>query len=364
MLIGVPKEIKTREFRVGLVPASVAELTHCGHRVMVETGAGMGIGADDAEYESVGATIVPCASDIFAKAQMIVKVKEPQPTEWIQLSENHILFTYLHLAANPEQAHGLARSGCTAIAYETITDDHGGLPLLSPMSEVAGRLAVIEGASHLKSNSGGRGVLISGVPGTQPAKVVIIGGGVVGMNAAKMAIGLGAQVTVLDRSLPRLRYLADIFGSSIITRYSSNAALTASVQSADMVIGAVLVPGAAAPKLITRAQLGDMQKGAVLVDVAIDQGGCFETSRPTTHDDPSYIIDDIVHYCVTNMPGSVPRTSSEALNNATLPYVLALAEKGRNALDDDLHLANGLNVADGKIVYKAVLDALVEAETK
>ena len=364
MLIGVPKEIKTREFRVGLVPASVAELTQCGHRVMVETGAGMGIGADDTEYESVGATIVPSASDIFAKAQMIVKVKEPQPTEWIQLSENHILFTYLHLAADPEQAHGLARSGCTAIAYETITDDHGGLPLLSPMSEVAGRLAVIEGASHLKSNSGGRGVLISGVPGTQPAKVVIIGGGVVGMNAAKMAIGLGAQVTVLDRSLPRLRYLADIFGSSIITRYSSNAALTASVQSADMVIGAVLVPGAAAPKLITRAQLGDMQKGAVLVDVAIDQGGCFETSRPTTHDDPSYIIDDIVHYCVTNMPGSVPRTSSEALNNATLPHVLALAEKGRNALNDNPHLANGLNVADGKIVYKAVLDALVEAETE
>lgn len=364
MLIGVPKEIKTREYRVGLVPASVAELTHCGHRVMVETGAGVGIGADDTEYESVGATIVPSASDIFAKAQMIVKVKEPQPTEWIQLSESHILFTYLHLAADPEQAHGLARSGCTAIAYETITDDHGGLPLLSPMSEVAGRLAVIEGASHLKSNSGGRGVLISGVPGTQPAKVVIIGGGVVGMNAAKMAIGLGAQVTVLDRSLPRLRYLADIFGSSIITRYSSNAALTASVQSADMVIGAVLVPGAAAPKLITRAQLGDMQKGAVLVDVAIDQGGCFETSRPTTHDDPSYIIDDIVHYCVTNMPGSVPRTSSEALNNATLPHVLALAEKGRNALNDNPHLANGLNVADGKIVYKAVLDALVEAETE
>ena len=276
--------------------------------------------------------------------------------------ENHILFTYLHLAADPEQAHGLARSGCTAIAYETITDDHGGLPL-SPMSEVAGRLAVIEGASHLKSNSGGRGVLISGVPGTQPAKVVIIGGGVVGMNAAKMAIGLGAQVTVLDR----LCRGYDILLTSLAAASSLDIPAMQhlpSVQSADMVIGAVLVPGAAAPKLITRAQLGDMQKGAVLVDVAIDQGGCFETSRPTTHDDPSYIIDDIVHYCVTNMPGSVPRTSSEALNNATLPHVLALAEKGRNALNDNPHLANGLNVADGKIVYKAVLDALVEAETK
>ena len=361
MLVGVPKEIKTREFRVGLVPASVAELTHRGHQVIVETGAGAGIGADDAEYQSAGATIADHAADIFDKANMIVKVKEPQPTEWVQLSKDQILFTYLHLAADPEQAYGLAKSGCTAIAYETITDDHGGLPLLAPMSEVAGRLAVIEGASHLKANAGGRGVLISGVPGTSPAEVVIIGGGVVGMNAAKMAIGLGARVTVFDRALPRLRYLADIFGSNITTRYASNAALAAAVRAADMVIGAVLVPGATAPKLITRAQLGEMQKGAVLVDVAIDQGGCFETSRPTTHDDPTYIIDDIVHYCVANMPGSVPRTSSEALNNATLPHVVALADKGRAALDDNPHLANGLNVADGHIVYQAVLDALAEA---
>jgi len=358
MLIGVPKEIKTREFRVGLVPSSVAELVRRGHKVLIETNAGVGIGADDNEYKSAGADIASSAADVFAKADMIVKVKEPQPSEWVQLSSNQILFTYLHLAADAPQAYGLVDSGCTAIAYETITDNAGGLPLLAPMSEVAGRLAVIEGASHLKANAGGRGILISGVPGTAPAEVVVIGGGVVGINAAKMAVGLGARVTVFDRSVPRLRELSDIFGNSVSTRYSSNAVLAEAVKQADMVIGAVLVPGASAPKLVSRAQLSTMKPGAVLVDVAIDQGGCFETSRPTTHDEPTYIVDGIVHYCVANMPGAVPRTSSEALNNATLPHVIALANKGVNALDDDPHLANGLNVVGGKIVYQAVLDAI------
>jgi alanine dehydrogenase len=358
MLIGVPKEIKTREFRVGLVPSSVADLVRRGHQVLVETQAGHGIGADDAEYKAAGAKIASSAADVFARAEMIVKVKEPQPNEWVQLSSEQILFTYLHLAADAPQALGLAESGCTAIAYETITDDAGGLPLLAPMSEVAGRLAVIEGASHLKANAGGRGILISGVPGTAPAEIVVIGGGVVGVNAAKMAVGLGARVTVFDRSVPRLRYLSDIFGNSITTRYANNAVLADAVKKADMVIGAVLVPGASAPKLLSKAELSTMKPGAVLVDVAIDQGGCFETSRPTTHDDPTYIVDGIVHYCVANMPGSVPRTSSEALNNATLPHVIALADKGIKALDDDLHLANGLNVTGGTIVYQAVLDAI------
>jgi len=358
MLIGVPKEIKTREFRVGLVPSSVAELVRRGHEVLIEAQAGAGIGANDDEYMAAGASIAMSAADVFAKADMIVKVKEPQPSEWGQLSSNQILFTYLHLAADAPQAHGLADSGCTAIAYETITDDAGGLPLLAPMSEVAGRLAIIEGASHLKANAGGRGILISGVPGTKPAEVVVIGGGVVGVNAAKMAVGLGARVTVFDRSVPRLRYLSDIFGNSIATRYSNNTVLADAITQADMVIGAVLVPGASAPKLVSKAQLATMQRGAVMVDVAIDQGGCFETSRPTTHDEPTYMVDGIVHYCVANMPGSVPRTSSEALNNATLPHVIALAEKGLKALDDDPHLANGLNVAGGKVVYQAVLDAI------
>ena len=360
MLIGVPKEIKTREFRVGLVPSSVAELVRRGHQVLVETEAGQGIGADDAEYKAAGAEIASSAGDVFARAEMIVKVKEPQPNEWVQLSSKQILFTYLHLAADAPQAFGLAESGCTAIAYETITDDAGGLPLLAPMSEVAGRLAVIEGASHLKANAGGRGILISGVPGTAPADIVVIGGGVVGVNAAKMAVGVGARVPVFDRSVPRVRYLPDICGSSITTRYANNAVLADAVKQADMVIGAVLVPGASAPKLVRKAELSTMKPGAVLVDVAIDQGGCFETSRPTTHDDPTYMVDGIVHYCVANMPGSVPRTSSEALNNATLPHVIALADKGIKALDDDPHLANGLNVTGGKIVYQAVLDAIGE----
>ncbi|MEL0025143.1 MAG: alanine dehydrogenase [Alphaproteobacteria bacterium] len=360
MLVGVPKEIKVRESRVGLVPNSVAELTGRGHKVMVETNAGAGTGASDDVYRAAGAEIVPDAKTIFEKAEMVVKVKEPQPGEWVQLSADQILFTYLHLAADPAQTRGLMESGCTAIAYETITDNQGGLPLLAPMSEVAGRLAVIEGAANLKANAGGRGLLISGVPGTSPAEVVVIGGGVVGVNAAKMAVGLGARVTVLDRSVPRLRYLSDIFGSSITTRYSSRAIIEETCRDADLVIGAVLIPGASAPKLISKAFLSEMKQGAVLVDVAIDQGGCFETSKATTHDDPTYIVDGVVHYCVANMPGSVPLTSSEALNNATLPHVLALADKGLSALDQDPHLMNGLNIRNGQITYQAVIDALGE----
>ena len=358
MLVGVPKEIKVREARVGLVPNSVAELTGRGHKVLVETNAGAGIGAGDDVYRGAGAEIALDAKSVFDEAEMIVKVKEPQPGEWAQLSADQILFTYLHLAADPAQTLGLMESGCTAIAYETITDDQGGLPLLAPMSEVAGRLAVIEGAANLKANAGGRGLLISGVPGTSPADVVVVGGGVVGVNAAKMAVGLGARVTVLDRSVPRLRYLSDIFGNSITTRYSSRAILEEVCRDADMVIGAVLIPGASAPKLISRAFLSEMKPGSVLVDVAIDQGGCFETSKATTHDDPTYIVDNVLHYCVANMPGSVPLTSSEALNNATLPHVLALADKGVSALDQNPHLMNGLNLRDGKITYQAVIDAL------
>ena len=358
MLVGVPKEIKVRESRVGLVPNSVAELVGRGHRVMVETGAGAGIGADDAAYKAAGAEIAGSAAEVFAAAEMIVKVKEPQPSEWVQLSADQILFTYLHLAADIPQTRGLMESGCTAIAYETITDDTGGLPLLAPMSEVAGRLAVIEGASNLKASAGGRGLLISGVPGTSPAEVVVIGGGVVGTNAAKMAIGLGARVTVLDRSVPRLRQLDDIFGNAITTRYSSRAIIEEVCRDADMVIGAVLIPGASAPKLISRDFLSSMKPGSVLVDVAIDQGGCFETSRATTHDDPTYVVDGVVHYCVANMPGSVPLTSSEALNNATLPHVLALADHGVAALERDPHLANGLNVRGGEVTYDAVLAAM------
>ena len=358
MRIGVPTEIKANEHRVGLVPSSVKELTAKGHNVYVETGAGRGIAASDADYIEAGAEILSTAEAVFQQAQMIVKVKEPQPAEWARLTSDQILFTYLHLAADAAQAAGLIASGCSAIAYETITDDQGGLPLLAPMSEVAGRLSVIEGASCLKAHEGGRGLLVSGVPGTKAADIVIIGGGVVGANAARLAVGLGARVTIFDRSLRRLRYLSDIFGVALETRYSTDAALAEALLSADMVIGAVLIPGASAPQLVSRAQLKQMKPGAVLVDVAIDQGGCFETSRPTTHDDPTYMVDGIVHYCVANMPGSVPRTSSEALNNATLPHVIALAEKGVKALDDNPHLANGLNVAGGKIVYQAVLDAI------
>ena len=358
MLIGLPKEIKNNEFRVGLIPSSVAELVKSGHQVMVQTGAGSGIGAADEAYQRAGAIISPTAEQVFHDAEMIVKVKEPQKQEWEQLSPNQILFTYLHLAADIDQTQGLMRSGCTAIAYETITDATGGLPLLAPMSEVAGRLSVIEGAAQLKAINGGRGLLVSGVPGTEAAKIVVIGGGVVGTNAAKMAVGLGAEVTIFDRSLPRLRALSDIFGASVATRFSTHDGLAAAVREADIVIGAVLIPGASAPKLVTKAQLKEMKPGSVIVDVAIDQGGCFETATPTTHEEPTYIIDDVVHYCVANMPGAVPLTSSQALNNATLPFVMALANNGLAALEQDPHLANGLNVQAGKIMHPAVIEAL------
>ncbi len=358
MLIGLPKEIKNNEFRVGLIPTSVLELVKSGHQVLVQSGAGAGIGATDDAYQAAGAMISPTAEQVFQNAEMIVKVKEPQKEEWVQLSPNQILFTYLHLAADMAQTQGLMRSGCTAIAYETITDDSKGLPLLAPMSEVAGRLSAIEGVAHLKAVNGGRGLLVSGVPGTEAAKIVVIGGGVVGKNAAKMAVGLGADVTIFDRSLPCLRALSDIFGTSVATRYSSHVALAEALREADIVIGAVLIPGASAPKLVSKAQLKEMKSGAVIVDVAIDQGGCFETSRPTTHEKPTYIVNDVVHYCVANMPGAVPLTSSQALNNATLPFVLSLANNGIAALDKDPHLANGLNVRGGKLMHPAVIDAL------
>ena len=360
MKIGVPTEIKNKEFRVGLVPESVAELTARGHSVMIQSGAGAGIGSDDDAYRAVGAEIAPDAATVFSESQMIVKVKEPQKVEWEQLREDHILFTYLHLAPDPAQTIGLMESGCTAIAYETVTDSHGGLPLLAPMSEVAGRLSIIEGGYFLKKTAGGRGLLLSGVPGTDPANIVIIGGGVVGTNAAKLAVGLGANVTILDRSVPRLRYLDDIFGGSLTTKYSTGKAIADALATADLVIGAVLIPGAAAPRLVRREHLSSMRPGAVLCDVAIDQGGCFETSRATTHEDPVYDVDGVTHYCVANMPGSVPLTSSHALNNVTLPFTMALADKGVAALDDNPHLMNGLNVQGGKITHQAVIDALGE----
>lgn len=360
MRIGVPTEIKNREFRVGLVPGSVKELTSRGHDVLVQAGAGLGIGAADDEYRAAGAEIAPDAAAVFANTDMIVKVKEPQEVEWKMLTSRHILFTYLHLAPDPAQTIGLMESGCTAIAYETVTDSSGALPLLAPMSEVAGRLAVLEGGFYLKKTGGGRGLLLSGVPGTDSAEIVIIGGGVVGMNAAKLAAGLGARVTILDRSLPRLRYLDDIFGGSVMTKYSTDQALEDALRTADLVIGAVLIPGAAAPRLVRREHFSMMKPGAVLCDVAIDQGGCFETSKATTHEDPVYDVDGIVHYCVANMPGAVPLTSSHALNNATLPFTMALANKGVKALDDNPHLREGLNVMDGKIVHPAVIEALGE----
>ena len=360
MRIGVPTEIKNREFRVGLVPDSVKELTARGHSVLVQSGAGAGIGSDDDAYRAVGAEIAPDAATVFANSEMIVKVKEPQEVEWKMLRSDQILFTYLHLAPDPAQTIGLMESGCTAIAYETVTDAQGGLPLLAPMSEVAGRLSVIEGGYFLKKTGGGRGLLLSGVPGTDPANVVVIGGGVVGTNAAKLAVGVGANVTILDRSVPRLRYLDDVFGGSLTTKFSTGQAIEDALATADLVIGAVLIPGAAAPRLVRREHLGMMRKGAVLCDVAIDQGGCFETSKATTHENPVYDVDGIVHYCVANMPGSVPLTSSHALNNATLPFTLALADKGLKALDENPHLMEGLNVRDGKIVHPAVIEALGE----
>ncbi|MGL4395432.1 MAG: alanine dehydrogenase [Hyphomicrobium sp.] len=358
MKIGVPTEIKSNEFRVGLVPGSVRELTARGHEVIVQAGAGAGISASDDDYVQAGARIVPTAADVFAAATMIVKVKEPQKSEWQQLRADQILFTYLHLAPDAEQAIGLMGSGVAAIAYETVTDAAGGLPLLAPMSEVAGRLAIEAAAIALRRPTGGRGVLMGGVPGVKPAKVVVLGGGVVGTHAARMAAGLGADVTIIDRSLPRLRQLDELFGGRAKTITSTLDSVESEVLAADAVIGAVLVPGASAPKLVTRAMLKKMKRGAVLVDVAIDQGGCFETSHPTTHAEPTYDVDGIIHYCVANMPGGVPLTSAQALNNATLPFVLRLADKGLAALDSDAHLAAGLNVKGGRIVHKAVAASL------
>ncbi len=358
MLIGVPKEIKAHEYRVGLTPEAAREYIASGHSVLVQAGAGAGIGAADAAYEFIGASVAPTAEDVFAKAEMIVKVKEPQSTEWVQLRPGQILFTYLHLAPDPDQTRGLLESGCTAVAYETVTDDAGGLPLLAPMSEVAGRLSIDAAGRALQRHAGGRGILIGGVPGVPPARVVVIGGGVVGTHAMRMALGLGADVTCLDRSLRRLRQLDESFAGRVRTRFSTLQAIEDEVINADVVIGAVLIPGASAPRLVSRGTLSRMRPGAVLVDVAIDQGGCFETSRPTTHDEPTYEVDGIIHYCVANMPGAVPLTSSYALNNATLPFGLALATSGIGAFVSDPHLAAGLNIHQGIITNRAVAESL------
>jgi alanine dehydrogenase len=355
MRIGVPKEIKVHEYRVGLTPGSVREFVQRGHPVIVEGGAGSGIGASDEDYRAAGAT-TGTADDTFA-ADMIVKVKEPQPQEWTRLREGQVLFTYLHLASDRRQTEGLLASGVTAIAYETITDASGGLPLLSPMSEVAGRLSIQAAAASLEKHSGGEGLLLGGVAGVPPGRVVVLGGGVVGTQAAKIAVGLGAEVTILERSLVRLRQLDDLFGGRVRTRYSTADAIEAEVREADALIGAVLVPGASAPKLISRDLLRIMKPGSVLVDVAIDQGGCAETSRPTTHANPTYVEEAVVHYCVANMPGAVPRTSTAALNNATLPIGLALAEQGLAALQDP-HLAAGLNVHRGQLTSRPVAESL------
>ena len=362
MLIGVPKEIKNFESRVGMTPGNVRELTSRGHAVLVETNAGMGIGCGDNVYRQAGAEIADSAADVFARADMIVKVKEPQSQECKMLRPGQVLFTYLHLAPDPEQARLLKESGCIAIAYETVTDAHGGLPLLAPMSEVAGRMSIQAGAHCLENAAGGSGILMGGVPGVHPAKVTVIGGGVVGTNAARMALGLMADVTILDRSIDRLRELDALFGDRLRTIYSNQETLEEHVLASDVVIGAVLVPGASAPKLVTKAMLSKMRKGSVLVDVSIDQGGCFETSKATTHADPTYVVDGIVHYCVANMPGAVARTSAYALNNATLPYILQLAEKGwKDALSTNPHLLAGLNIIHGQITYEAVAIALNEA---
>jgi alanine dehydrogenase len=359
MRVGVPKEIKNHEYRVGLTPAAVAELVAHGHEVFVETKAGTGIDFADAAYEKVGAKILPTAADVFAQSDMIVKVKEPQAQEIAMLEPRHLLFTYLHLAPDPKQTEGLIKSGATCIAYETVTARDGSLPLLKPMSEVAGRMSVQVGAHYLEKEQGGRGVLLGGVPGVAPAKVAILGGGVSGVNAAQMAVGMRADVTIYDISNNRLAELDMFFSSQIKTVYASKAAIASAVQSASLVIGAVLVPGAAAPKLVTRDMLKTMKRGSVLVDIAIDQGGCFETSHPTTHEDPVYEVDGVIHYCVANMPGAVARTSAFALNNATLPFALKLANMGAEAaMKADPHLANGLNVMGGKIRHQAVADAL------
>lgn len=355
MKIGVPKEIKTLEFRVGMTPAGVREVVSDGHEVFVETGAGEGIGMSNADYVAAGATVLDSAEAVFGEAEMIVKVKEPQLAECAMLRNDQVLFTYLHLAADPKQTEALVNSGTTAIAYETVTAKDGSLPLLTPMSEVAGRLSIQAGAFALQKANGGRGILLGGVPGVRPAKVLVIGGGVAGANAADMAVGLGAAVTILDRSLPRLRQLDDVWGGRVRTVYSTKDIIDELTAESDLVIGAVLVAGAAAPKLVTAENVRHMPAGAVMVDISIDQGGCFETSRPTTHAEPTYIVDDVVHYCVTNMPGAVPRTSTFALTNATLPFVKSLANYGwREALARDPHLANGLNVHAGHVNHEAV----------
>jgi alanine dehydrogenase len=359
MKVGVPKEIKNHEYRVGLTPASVRELTAHGHHVLVQTGAGAGIGLSDELYRAAGATLVADAQQVFAQADMIVKVKEPQPQECAMLRDGQILYTYLHLAPDPEQTAALIKSGAICIAYETITGPGGGLPLLAPMSEVAGRMAVQAGAAHLEKSKGGMGVLLGGVPGVAAAHVAIIGAGVVGTHALQMAVGMGARVTVLDKNVDRLRQLDLVFGNRISTVYSNAQSVEDAVLDAELVIGGVLIPGAAAPKLVTRNMIASMKKGAVVVDVAIDQGGCFETSHATTHAEPTYVVDGVVHYCVANMPGAVARTSTFALNNATIAHAVALAGKGwKQALRDDVHLKNGLNVASGKVTYEAVADDL------
>ncbi|MEO7496954.1 MAG: alanine dehydrogenase [Massilia sp.] len=362
MKVGVPKEIKNNEFRVGLTPPSVRELTSRGHQVLVQKNAGAEIGLDDALYIAAGASMVDTAKEIFARADMIIKVKEPQPGECAMLGEGQILYTYLHLAPDPEQTAALIKSGAVCIAYETISGPGGGLPLLAPMSEVAGRMAIQAGAAHLEKSKGGMGLLLGGVPGVAAGHIVIIGAGVVGTNAMQMAVGTGARVTVLDKNIERLRQLDLVYGNRISTLYSNTHAIEEAVLSADLVIGGVLVPGAAAPKLVSRDMVSKMKKGAVMVDVAIDQGGCFETSHPTTHADPTFVVDGVVHYCVANMPGAVARTSTFALNNATIGHAVALADKGwQKAMRDDTHLRNGLNVCQGKVTYKAVADALGHA---
>lgn len=355
MQIGCPKEIKNHEYRVGLTPASVRELTSRGHSVLVQKGAGAAIGLTDEQYVAAGATLAADAAEVFAKADMIVKVKEPQPQECAMLRPGQILYTYLHLAPDPEQTAALVKSGAVCIAYETITGVGGGLPLLAPMSEVAGRMAIQAGAAHLEKSKGGMGVLLGGVPGVPAAHVVILGAGVVGTHALQMAVGVGARVTVLDKNVDRLRQLDLIFGNRISTVYSTALSVEEAVLDADLVVGGVLIPGAAAPKLVTRAMIARMKKGAVVVDVAIDQGGCFETSHATTHAEPTFVVDGVVHYCVANMPGAVARTSTFALNNATIGHAVALADKGwKQALKDNVHLKNGLNVCEGKVTYEAV----------
>ena len=359
MRVGVPKEIKNHEYRVGLTPASVAELVAAGHGVVVETNAGMGIDCPDSAYKKAGATILPTAADVFKESDMIVKVKEPQAQEIALLEPRHILFTYLHLAADKAQAEGLMKSGATCIAYETVTSKSGALPLLKPMSEVAGRMSVQVGAHYLEKEQGGRGVLLGGVPGVAPATVAILGGGVAGVNAAQMAVGMRADVTIYDINNDRLAELDMFFSSQIKTAFASRSAIANAVEKAELVIGAVLVPGAAAPKLVTRDMLKTMKRGSVLVDIAIDQGGCFETSHATTHDDPVYVVDGVIHYCVANMPGAVSRTSAFALNNATLPFALKIANLGAHgAMAADPYLAHGLNVSEGRIRHEAVAEAL------